>query len=119
MRKEFGEVSGRVWVSKIARPEEEAPALFHYTDAAGLLGILKSRSLWATDFRSLNDASEMHYGMDLAHGLIKESAKRDPCERKAAFLARSKNAGRRDLNSMGPLNGASKSTVLVNSLLSY
>ena len=34
------------------------PSVFHYTDSAGLLGILKSQSLFATDYRYLNDASE-------------------------------------------------------------
>src|SRR4030088_767631 len=34
------------------------PSVFHYTDSAGLLGILSSKSLFATDYRYLNDASE-------------------------------------------------------------
>jgi hypothetical protein len=34
------------------------PSVFHYTDSAGLLGILSSRSLFATDYRYLNDAAE-------------------------------------------------------------
>lgn len=33
--------------------------LFHYTTQAGLLGILSSRSLWATDVGFLNDANEL------------------------------------------------------------
>jgi Protein of unknown function (DUF2971) len=32
---------------------------FHYTNAAGLIGILSSESLYATDYRYLNDASEV------------------------------------------------------------
>jgi hypothetical protein len=32
--------------------------IFHYTNAAGLLGILKSKALWATHYRYLNDTSE-------------------------------------------------------------
>lgn len=31
---------------------------YHYTDAAGLIGILTSHRLWATDIRFLNDTSE-------------------------------------------------------------
>ena len=34
------------------------PSVFHYTDAAGLLGILRSESLFATDYRYLNDTAE-------------------------------------------------------------
>src|SRR5262249_12736264 len=33
-------------------------SVFHYTDSAGLLGILSSRCLFATDYRYLNDISE-------------------------------------------------------------
>jgi len=32
--------------------------VFHYTDAVGLVGILSSKSLYATDYRYLNDSSE-------------------------------------------------------------
>jgi hypothetical protein len=34
---------------------------YHYTDAAGLIGILTSHRLWATDIRFLNDPSEGRY----------------------------------------------------------
>jgi hypothetical protein len=36
----------------------EGPTLFHYTTAAGLLGILGASKLWATDLRFLNDSQE-------------------------------------------------------------
>jgi hypothetical protein len=39
--------------------------LFHYTTAAGLLGILKSSAFWATDLRFLNDAQEAVYAREL------------------------------------------------------
>lgn len=39
--------------------------LFHYTNAAGLLGILRSSKLWATDPRFLNDAQETVYAREL------------------------------------------------------
>jgi hypothetical protein len=35
--------------------------LYHYTDASGLLGIVESRALWATDFRYLNRGEELLY----------------------------------------------------------
>jgi hypothetical protein len=40
--------------------------LFHYTSPEGLIGIIGSRSLWASDMLCLNDSSEATY----AHGLI-------------------------------------------------
>ncbi len=42
--------------------------LFHYTTAAGLLGILDSSGFWATDLRFLNDAQEAVYARDLFVG---------------------------------------------------
>lgn len=38
--------------------------LYHYTDAAGLIGILRSQTLWASDSRFLNDSMEMLYARD-------------------------------------------------------
>lgn len=37
-------------------------ALYHYTNSAGLRGILESSSLWATDAEFLNDAQELQFG---------------------------------------------------------
>lgn len=39
--------------------------LFLYTTAAGLLGILNSSTIWATDLRFLNDAQEAVYAREL------------------------------------------------------
>jgi hypothetical protein len=39
--------------------------LFHYTTAAGLLGILESARIWATDLRFLNDSKESVYCRDM------------------------------------------------------
>ncbi|WP_120337613.1 DUF2971 domain-containing protein [Cryobacterium soli] len=45
-----------------------AKLVYHYTDAAGLLGILDSGTLRASSFHSLNDSSEIAYGV----GVIRE-----------------------------------------------
>jgi hypothetical protein len=37
--------------------------LFHYTSTAGLLGIVRSTQMWATDFRYLNDSTELEFGL--------------------------------------------------------
>jgi hypothetical protein len=37
-------------------------ALYHYTNASGLKGILESNSLWATDAEFLNDVQELQFG---------------------------------------------------------
>jgi hypothetical protein len=46
---------------------EQSPPeiLYHYTSQAGLLGIIESKCIWATEIRYLNDASEFQYFLDL------------------------------------------------------
>jgi len=44
--------------------------LFHYTSQAGLLGILGSNEIWATEIRYLNDSSEYFIALDHAVDLI-------------------------------------------------
>jgi hypothetical protein len=44
---------------------EDFPAtLYHYTSVDGLLGILRSKRIWATDIRFLNDRSEFFHAME-------------------------------------------------------
>jgi len=49
--------------------------LFHYTTAQGLLGILESNSLRATDALYMNDASERQHGKELLHIVMTNEAK--------------------------------------------
>jgi len=52
-------------------PEE----LFHYTDTAGLIGILSGKGeLWATDVRCMNDTDELALGTSLLHRAIQNQA---------------------------------------------
>ena len=44
--------------------------LYHYTTPAGLLGIVKSRTIWATNFNYLNDASEFRYALATAQAVV-------------------------------------------------
>jgi hypothetical protein len=39
--------------------------LYHYTNFTGLLGIVDSRALWASDIRYLNDSAELKHAADL------------------------------------------------------
>lgn len=48
---------------------ELPPALFHYTDAAGLSGIVRSGNLWASHVYYVNDAHEFIY----ARGVINQA----------------------------------------------
>jgi hypothetical protein len=47
--------------------------LYHYTDQKGLLGILDSKSIWATHVRYLNDASEFVHGINIASQCVKDA----------------------------------------------
>jgi hypothetical protein len=40
---------------------QEHPELFHYTGIAGLTGIIKTQTLWATHYAYLNDAEEVKH----------------------------------------------------------
>jgi hypothetical protein len=50
--------------------------LYHYTSANGLLGILDSRVLWATDIRFLNDSTEFLFARDLLVSHVRRRALR-------------------------------------------
>lgn len=67
-----------------AQPE----LLFHYTTGAGMRGILDSSRLWATNFRYLNDASEVGYGVSLFEGLINDRLSNTKNDVLAEFLGR-------------------------------
>ncbi len=47
------------------------PLLYHYTSARGLLGILESHRLWASDTRFLNDLTEATHGAALCRDELK------------------------------------------------
>lgn len=52
--------------------------VFHYTDAAGFLGICQSKSLWASDIRLLNDYLEIGYFFDGVRSFLRQRQSTDP-----------------------------------------
>lgn len=52
--------------------EKLPPILYHYTSQKGLLGIIKSKEIWATDIFYLNDTMEFKYAVDLTSKILKE-----------------------------------------------
>lgn len=50
-------------------PEDDR-TIFHYTDAAGLDGILKTRTIWASSINYLNDSKEIYYARDLVRNYV-------------------------------------------------
>jgi hypothetical protein len=57
--------------------------LYHYTSLNGILGILQSRSIWATHASFLNDASEFFHGLELARQIAVDIIMED--DYRAAF----------------------------------
>jgi len=56
--------------------------LYHYTDVAGVRGILESGELWATRTRCLNDTTEIEHGrrlaIEVADDLLPDMINQDP-----------------------------------------
>jgi len=46
--------------------------LYHYTTLSGLLGIVRSRTLWASDIRYMNDSAELKHAADLLRIEVQE-----------------------------------------------
>ncbi|NLX19177.1 MAG: DUF2971 domain-containing protein [Desulfobulbus sp.] len=46
--------------------------LYHYTTFTGLLGIVRSRTLWASDIRYMNDSAELRHTADLIAAEVRE-----------------------------------------------
>lgn len=69
--------------------------LFHYTTPAGLLGILGSSRLWATNYRFLNDKSEVTYGFAIFEQVVQarlEITDHPICSEMLSRLLRTANA---------------------------
>jgi hypothetical protein len=48
------------------------PVLFHYASQRGLLGIISSKKIWATNIMYMNDATELLYAIDIAQKATKK-----------------------------------------------
>lgn len=48
----------------------DEPTLFHYTNAHGLMGIIKHREVWATESNYLNDPSEVSFASETLVSLL-------------------------------------------------
>lgn len=53
------------------------PLLFHYTGPPGLIGILQSKSLWATNAGYLNDTKELRHAIDYIKNTIENRLRRN------------------------------------------
>ena len=52
--------------------------LYHYTSQKGVLGILDSQEIWATNILYLNDHSEYLYAMEMVSSFLIDSLDQEP-----------------------------------------
>lgn len=70
-------------VAAALREERYPDTLYHYTTLSGCLGILESKSLWATDVGFLNDASESALAVHMMRSVLKTHIEEAPPESRA------------------------------------
>jgi len=61
--------------------------LYHYTSASALIGILKTKTLWATNIRFLNDSTEYQIALNIARRVIQERISTSTIKREKALFA--------------------------------
>lgn len=72
-------VPDRLYPSAIGLTSTSFPGpVFHYTDQAGFLGIIRSKAIWATDLRYLNDSQEYSVGFERIASELKRRSAGDP-----------------------------------------
>ena len=84
----LAEASDVIAKSRNGLQTEVPELLFHYTTASGMRGILDSSRLWATNYRFLNDASEVTHSASLFESLIQERLAKAQNDVVSEFLTR-------------------------------
>lgn len=72
---------GKLLLQEWFRPAHLAAVLYHYTTAAGLIGILQSNSIRGTSAAFQNDISEISHGVSICKGVIETMASEEGAER--------------------------------------
>ena len=75
-------------ITKALYAENPEKTLYHYTSFSGLLGIIKSRVLWASDIRFLNDSAEMKHTADMLRTEISQRIEKGQSNRKLLYQFR-------------------------------
>lgn len=56
----------------LINPAKTEPTMFHYTNAAGLMGMIKNREVWATGSNYLNDPTEVSFAATALAAALRE-----------------------------------------------
>jgi len=71
--KQFRDACYDKW--KSTQPQRPPKIVYHYTNAEAFQKIVNSGTLWASDIRYMNDASEVTYVSDILKSVIKDATK--------------------------------------------
>jgi Protein of unknown function (DUF2971) len=82
----FTKLRARLWTEWHTKDSDRPDTLYHYTDAGGLIGIIDSKTLWATDARYLNDTLEVEYARRLVRDVLEDKRDSQPSEVVREFL---------------------------------
>ena len=74
--------------ARVVKPSSVPAEVYHYTDAAGLVGMLSAHEIWLTDFRFLNDRSEFVYAKTIVQNVTDEVCGQDASEICQQFIDR-------------------------------
>jgi len=65
--------------------------IYHYTSIRSFFDIIKSKDLWLTDYRYMNDASEINHGIDLSREILDKFTKEKMYEGKKEIIYKWQN----------------------------
>src|SRR5579883_1246297 len=68
--------------NKLESSYRPLPLVYHYTNDAGLKGILEGGRIWLTDVFDMNDPSELRHGLSRAQTILNQMAASGPAESK-------------------------------------
>lgn len=73
-RKHTNDPKGGLWITRPSAPRlpKDSSEIWHYSDAAGFIGVISNSQLWATALGNLNDTAEFSYGRRLLEQLLTE-----------------------------------------------
>jgi hypothetical protein len=79
-------VGREVW-RRLQLAIQQYPTIYHYTSTAALKSIVESRSMWLTDYAFVNDARELHHGLEVTQKYIEKLLAEKPGEKFAGLLS--------------------------------
>ncbi|RKN83484.1 DUF2971 domain-containing protein [Ulvibacterium marinum] len=71
---------------KVKKAVEPYETIYHYTSFEGLIGILESQNLYATNINFLNDRKELKHGIGLIQGVLNSFETKKESEKIIEFL---------------------------------